>query len=99
MLRMQLVLAVWMLFIHGASASAEQTKQEQPKQVTIVPSSTERPAVNELNLTLDASKQHFCFWGSAAYSPGSMVNFTDVSKNSTTCFHCNADGTWDRPCQ
>jgi hypothetical protein len=90
MVRLQIALAFGILFVYRASA-------EQPKQA--VGQVSERPSINELNLTLDAGKQHFCFWASAVYSPGSLVNFTDIAKNTTTCFHCNADGTWDKPCQ
>ncbi len=59
----------------------------------------ERSAVAQLGLTIDWTKLHLCFWDSAAYSPGSLVNFVDTARNTTTCFHCNADGTWDKPCQ
>ena len=91
MARFQSALAIWMFFVYAALA-------DQPKQVAAAQGS-EHPTINELNLTLDASKQHFCFWGSAVYSPGSLVNFTDIAKNATTCFRCNADGTWDKPRQ
>jgi hypothetical protein len=74
-------------------ASAQQPRPSAPPQVG------ERTAVNSLNLTLDSSKMHFCFWESAVYSPGSLVIFVDTTKNSSICFHCNADGTWDKPCQ
>jgi hypothetical protein len=90
MARLQAALAFWVFFVCGALA-------EQPKQAAA--QASEHPTINELNLTLDASKQHLCVWGSAVYSPGSLVNFTDIAKNATTCFHCNADGTWDKPCQ
>jgi len=33
------------------------------------------------------------------YSPGSHLEAFDPAKKTTVCFHCNADGTWDAPCQ
>lgn len=89
----------WILFLLAAltavlsPVSAQQPRPSAPPQVG------ERTAVNSLNLTLDPSKTHFCFWESAVYSPGSLVIFVDTTKNSSICFHCNADGTWDKPCQ
>jgi hypothetical protein len=91
MLRFLAIALASMLLVQQATA------QQSKPNTTIQP--REPPVVNELNLTLDASKMHFCFWNSAAYSPGSLVDFIDSSKNSSICFHCNADGTWDKPCQ
>ena len=61
--------------------------------------SNEPVVSTSVNLNVGSGKLPFCFWGSAMYSPGSHVNYYDVSKRADACFHCNADGTWDAPCQ
>lgn len=52
-----------------------------------------------VNLNMEAGKLPVCFWGSAMYSPGSHLDYFDIVRKANVCFHCNADGTWDTPCQ
>jgi hypothetical protein len=80
-----------------SQAWAQQPRQNVPASAPAL--STERPATTHVSLSLDAGKLHLCFWEGAVYSPGSLVNFLDATKNTNICFHCNADGTWDKPCQ
>lgn len=61
--------------------------------------SSEPVAVNSVNVTLGQGRLSLCFWGSALYSPGSHIDSYDATKKASACFHCNADGTWDTPCQ
>lgn len=87
-------------FVIGIVLSVAPACAQPSKQNAAAPSlSSERIATTHLSLALDSSKVHLCFWEGSVYSPGSLVNFLDASKNTNICFHCNADGTWDKPCQ
>lgn len=81
------------LIVISGPALAEQTSQAAP------PPGSEPRVTTSVNLNAGSRKLSLCFWGSAVYSPGSRLDYFDVSKKADACFHCNADGTWDTPCQ
>jgi hypothetical protein len=72
---------------------AEQSKPSS------APSGNEPIVSTSVNLNIGSGKLPLCFWGGAVYSPGSHLDYFDVSKKADACFHCNVDGTWDTPCQ
>jgi len=82
------------LIAFSAPAIAQQTARPSGAA-----SSGEPSVSTTINLNVESGKLPFCFWASAMYSPGSHLEAFDPAKKTTVCFHCNADGTWDAPCQ
>jgi hypothetical protein len=90
------ILKAVLLIATGLTMFAAQASA-QSKPTAPLPAVEREPS--SLSVNLETNKGNLCFWQSSAYSPGSLVMFYDSSRNTNICFHCNADGTWDKPCQ